>query len=83
MSTLDELRAKASAHQQHLDRNTRFYTIKDVAQRWGCSTNTVRAIPRGALPYLNVGTGLVRESRRYDPSDVYAYESAQRDGKAA
>ena len=83
MTSLADVRAKAAAHQAHLDRNTRFMTIKDVATRWGCSVNTVRAIPKGLLPYLHVGTGLVRESRRYDPTDVMAYEMAQRDGKAA
>jgi hypothetical protein len=83
MSTLSELRARAEAHQAHLDRNTKFFTVKDLAARWGCSANTVRAIGRDVLPYLHVGTGLVRESRRYDPADVLAYELAQRDGRAA
>ena len=36
---------------------------------------TVRAIPKGQLPYLNLGRGLVRELRRYSPADVEAYEA--------
>lgn len=81
--SLDLLRQKADAHQAYLDRNTRFFTVKQLAERWGVSTNTVRAISRTALPYVNVGTGLVRESRRYNPDDVMGYELAQRTGKAA
>lgn len=81
MSALDELRAKAAAHQQHLDRNTKYLDVQALASRWGCSLTTVRAIPNTLLPYLNIGTGLVRERRRYHPDDVYAYE-AQRLPKA-
>lgn len=80
---MDALRQKAAAHQAYLDRNTTFMTIKALAARWGCSTNTVRAIPASVLPYVNVGTGLVRESRRYHPDDVMAYELAQRTSQAA
>lgn len=82
-NSLDDLRAKAAAHQAHLDRNTKMYTVKELASRWGVSTNTVRAIAHAVLPYINVGSGLVRESRRYHPDDVVAYELAQRQPKAA
>lgn len=70
----DELRARAEAHQAHLDRNTKFFTVKDLSARWGCSGNTVRSISTTILPYMNIGAGLQRESRRYHPDDVYAYE---------
>ena len=83
MSTLAELRAKSDSHQAHLDRNTTFLTLKALAARWGCSTNTVRAIPATVLPWVNIGSGLVREARRYHPDDVMAYEMAQRTGQAA
>ncbi len=73
--TANALRARADAHQIYLDRNTKFFTVKDLAARWGCAANTVRAIPVSLLPYLNIGMGLQRESRRYHPDDVYAYEA--------
>jgi DNA-binding transcriptional MerR regulator len=53
-------------------------SIKEVAERWGVSTPTVRAIPASRLPYKNIGTGLQRERRRYHPDDVYAYENDHR-----
>lgn len=80
-ATLDELRERANAHQQHLDRNTVYLSIADLRARWGCSANTVRAIPFPSLPYLNIGTGLQREYRRYHPDAVYAYELASRAAK--
>ena len=76
-STLVELRAKSQAHQAHLDRNTRFYDVPLLAARWGCSPNTVRAIPAVLLPFLNIGTGLHRERRRYHPDDVERYEASR------
>jgi len=81
--TADELRARAEAHQVYLDRNTKFFTVKDLAARWGCSGNTVRAIPTTLLPYMNIGTGLQRESRRYHPDDVYGYEAEHLRRKAS
>lgn len=75
--TLDDLKAKADAHQAYLDRNTTFLSVGQLATRWGCAPNTVRAIPATLLPFLNIGTGLQRERRRYHPDDVYAYESAR------
>jgi hypothetical protein len=77
---LATLRARREAHERYLDRNTRFLNLAQLAARWGCSKNTVRAIPITALPYLNMGTGLVREMRRYDPADVAAYEAKRRGG---
>ena len=77
MTTSDELEAlreKARVHQTHLDRDTKFFNVGTLATRWGCSSNTVRAIAHSLLPYMNVGQGLKNESRRYRPDDVYAYE---------
>ena len=71
---LDELRARAARHQDELDRDTRFLTVADLARRWRCSTTTVRAISHTALPYLNLGHGLVKVVRRYRLADVEAYE---------
>lgn len=72
------LQARASAHQVYLDRNTTFLTVGKLASRWGCSPGTVRAIPFELLPWINIGAGLIREARRYDPADVAAYEAQQR-----
>lgn len=74
MSDIDEARAKAAAHQEHLDRNTKFYSVQDLAARWSVSANTVRTIPHTTLPYISIGLGLTRERRRYRPDDVMAYE---------
>ncbi len=76
-STIETLRQRAAAHQLSLD-SKRFVTPQQLADRWGVSANTVRAIPRFLLPYQNKGTGLVREHRRYDPDDVLAYEAQQK-----
>lgn len=77
MSTLDDLRAKAAAHQRYIDRNTRFLDVPMLAARWGCSPNTVRAIPTALLPFLNIGAGLQRERRRYHPDDIERYEATR------
>jgi hypothetical protein len=74
---LDVIRAKAQRHQDEIDRDTRFFTVADLAARWGVSKNTVRAIPADQLPHKNLGSGLVRECRRYHPADVAAYEAAR------
>ena len=80
--SLHDLKDRAQAHQERIDTRTTFLTPAALAKRWGCSEGSVRAISRTALPYLNIGTGLVRERRRYNPDDVYAYESGQRLPKA-
>jgi hypothetical protein len=76
MPTLDEIRGRAMRHQEELDRDTKFFTVADLAARWKCSKATVRAIPTSRLPYTNLGTGLKRELRRYRPDHVAAYETA-------
>lgn len=76
---MSDLQEKAERHQMDLDKNTKFFSTVQLAERWHCSPNTVRAIPATALPYLNLGRGLQRELRRYRPDDVYAYESARLD----
>lgn len=75
MPDLAEIRARAQRHQDELDRDTKFYTVADLAARWKCSKATVRAIATSRLPYTNLGHGLKRELRRYHPDDVAAYES--------
>jgi hypothetical protein len=78
MSDLDALRAKAREHQQHLDRNTVYLDVQQLAKRWGVSPTTVRAIPALLLPYMHNGNGLQREHRRYHPDDVTTYEAKSR-----
>lgn len=73
--TLQELRERREAHQRYLDRNTRFLSVKQLAERWNCSRESVRMIPFVSLPWINIGSGLQRESRRYDPDAVLAYEA--------
>lgn len=46
MPDLVEVRARAERHADELDRNTRFFTIADLAARWRCSKTTVRAISK-------------------------------------
>lgn len=77
MPDLAEIRARAERHQQELDKNLRYFTVGDLAKRWGCSSTTVRAIAKTTLPYLNLGQGLMRELRRYRPEDVEAYEATR------
>ena len=75
MPDLETIRAAAQQHEDELDRDRRFLTVAQLAARWGIGKTNVRAIPFADLPYRNLGRGLVRESRRYDPTDVDAYES--------
>lgn len=68
------LHDRAETHQAELDAAA-FFCVRDLAKRWGVSANSVRAIPRDELPYLNLGRGLHRELRRYPPAGVYQYEA--------
>lgn len=43
----------------------------DLAARWDVDPDTVTALPREQLPYLEFGKS---KARRYDPRDVEAYE---------
>lgn len=79
MPTLAEIRARAQRHQDELDRDTRFFTVTDLAVRWHVSRQTVRAISKTVLPYVNLGSGLIREARRYHPDSVSSYESSLRE----
>lgn len=54
--------------------------VKELHERWGISRALVRAIPREKLPYLTFGQSDVR---RYDPSDVAAYEDREKRGDVA
>lgn len=71
---LNEIRERALRHEAHLNRDTRFYTVSDLARRWHLSPTSVRAIARDLLPYIDVGLGEVRKARRYDPADVASFE---------
>jgi hypothetical protein len=73
--TLEVLRERAAQHQDELDRDVKFLRVAHLAQRWGYSATTIRAIPFADLPYLNLGQGLQREARRYRLVDVEAYEA--------
>lgn len=75
---LAALRAKADEHQRRLDADTVYWTVQILMKRWGVSATTVAAIPPSLLPYINIGTGLKRERRRYNPDDVYEYETKQK-----
>lgn len=77
MADLAAIRARALLHEQQLDRDTAFFTVGDLAARWGVSKGTIRAISTTALPYVNLGNGLKRELRRYHPADVAAYEATR------
>lgn len=82
-ASVGDLRAKAAAHQAHLDRNTKFFKPKDLKDRWGVSLSTIRAIPYSELPWHSAGVGIVRETRRYHPDKVLAYEAARAERRAA
>lgn len=77
MDRLAEIRARAQRHQDEIDRDTKFFSVADLAARWACSKGTVRAIAKTTLPYTNLGNGLQRELRRYHPDAVAAFESAR------
>lgn len=74
MPDLEEIRARAMRHEADVARGASFLTVADVARRWACSETTVRSIAAEALPYVNVGQGLVKVVRRYRLADVEAYE---------
>jgi hypothetical protein len=79
MPDLNEIQAAAAEHTRRLAA-ARFATVQILAKRWGVSEDTVRAIPRAQLPYMEFGES---HMRRYDPADVAAYEALSKDGKAA
>jgi hypothetical protein len=72
--TLDELRAKARAHQARLDAEAQALTVQQLAARWGCSDTAVLTIPAARLPYFTIGRGTQKPRRRYTLTDVQRYE---------
>lgn len=58
----------------------KWLSVADLADRWAVSRPMVRKIPRAELPYLTLGSS---EIRRYEPSDVAAYEDRAKRGEAA
>jgi hypothetical protein len=77
LPSLETVRARAQAHQHEIDVRVRFLTVQQLADRWGCSDATVRAIPADRLPYVAIGTVHRRTHRRYDPQAVDAYEKGR------
>jgi hypothetical protein len=71
---LDELRAKARAHQRDLTERQRA-SVRQLATLWGVSLSTVRNIPYDELPYLEFGSGARFKRRRYRWEDVAGYEA--------
>lgn len=71
---LTELRMKAQAHQDEIDRQA-WFTPQQLAARWAVSVSTVKAIPFDLLPYKQHGRGIKHRRRRYAPEAVAAYES--------
>jgi hypothetical protein len=78
VSDLAAIRARAAEHETDLDRDVRYLTAAQLAERWSCHASTVRDIPRDELPYLEIGGGRAKHHRRYRPSDVAAYEARSR-----
>lgn len=55
-------------------RAARWYTPRQLAERWNCSVGLIYGLPRTDLPYTQLGTGARRLHRRYNPEDVQAFE---------
>ena len=62
------------AHQQDIEVRAFYLTVREVAERWRVSENTVRDIPFDELPYFQVGRGKRKIHRRYRPSDLEEFE---------
>jgi hypothetical protein len=74
MTDLTTIRARARRHQEALD-EPKWLSTGDLAQRFGVSESTVRAIPADELPWKEFGRGLKHRRRRYRLADVEAYEA--------
>jgi hypothetical protein len=72
------MRAEAREHARQIEAVT-WLSVHELAQRWRVSPNTVRKIPRSALPYLMLGETRVR---RFDPRDVEAFEQRAKTGES-
>lgn len=79
MKPIAELREAARGHARELDA-VLWLSVSDLVARWGVDADSVRSIPRTALPYLELGKG---HRRRFDPRDVEAYELSAKQGTAA
>lgn len=71
MSDIDE---KREAHEASLP-NARWFSVPQLAARWGISETTVRLIPITELRYKEFGAGKKVKRRRYRPEWVEAYEN--------
>jgi hypothetical protein len=79
MPSIEELRARQREHARRLE-SVLFAKASELAARWNADVETVHAIPREKLPYMEIGKS---KSRRYDPRDVEAYEQAEKQPGAA
>ena len=77
--SLEQIKQSAREHTRQLAA-VNFATVQILAARWGVDEDTVRAIPRDKLPYLEFGQS---NRRRYDPRDVERYEQTEKTGAAA
>jgi hypothetical protein len=77
-AVLQELRARAKAHQADIDLSIVYLEVSDLAARFNVAPSTVRDIPRDRLPYAEFGKGRKLKRRRYHPADVIAYEEEER-----
>lgn len=73
MSDLSTIRAAAAAHDEQIQA-TGWYKAVDLMERWNVGRDTVLAIPRDKLPFLEFGGS---HMRRYKPADVEAYEASR------
>lgn len=77
MPTIEEMRARQAEHARQLE-SVFFAKTSELAARWNIDVESVTAIPRKELPYLEYGK---TKSRRYDPRDVEAYELRAKQGE--
>lgn len=67
-----------------------YWTVQQVADHLSVSDETAKGIPREILPYVDVTPTSQRTTRRYAPTDVFAfrafsaeYEEAKAEGEEA
>lgn len=73
--THERIRARREAHEERLPGHS-WYSVTDLAKRWGVSPQTVRLIPLDELRYKEFGNGEKLRRRRYRADWVLTYEEA-------